>query len=124
MLKKFWKRKKCKQETENVDEIIDHQECDESNQAQIEIKRRLYNYPVFAKNYTPIAYVGFSFSLLFSNLFQKHLKPSKMCFKKAIYNRIPAIKWIKKYKIKEFFLADLLAGITVGIMHIPQGIFK
>jgi MFS superfamily sulfate permease-like transporter len=28
---------------------------------------------------------------------------------------------IKNYRIKEFLLADILAGLTVGIMHIPQG---
>ena len=29
---------------------------------------------------------------------------------------------MKKYSIRKYLLADLVAGLTVGIIHIPQGI--
>lgn len=34
---------------------------------------------------------------------------------------MPVIGWLKKYKWKEYFPADIMSGITVAIMHIPQG---
>lgn len=33
----------------------------------------------------------------------------------------PIIKWMSKYSWKEQFLGDFMAGCTVAIMHIPQG---
>lgn len=39
----------------------------------------------------------------------------------AFLESIPFIRCIKEYKIKKYLLGDILAGITVGIMHIPQG---
>jgi len=35
-------------------------------------------------------------------------------------NRIPILKWLPSYK-KEYLVGDISAGITVGIMLIPQG---
>ncbi len=35
---------------------------------------------------------------------------------------IPILVWIPKYKVKTDLLRDVAGGITVGIMHIPQGI--
>ena len=33
----------------------------------------------------------------------------------------PVIKCVKNYKIKEFLAQDVTAGITVGVVHLPQG---
>jgi len=33
---------------------------------------------------------------------------------------LPASKWIKEYNVKEFLFQDVLAGLTVGCMAIPQ----
>lgn len=33
----------------------------------------------------------------------------------------PIIKWLPKYNIKNDLVADISGGLTVGIMHIPQG---
>ncbi|CAF3504424.1 unnamed protein product [Rotaria socialis] len=35
---------------------------------------------------------------------------------------IPLIRCLREYKIRKYLLGDILAGITVAIMHIPQGI--
>ena len=37
-----------------------------------------------------------------------------------LFRQLPAQKWISAYK-GEFFRSDITAGITVGIMLIPQG---
>jgi MFS superfamily sulfate permease-like transporter len=51
----------------------------------------------------------------------KNCKPSKLCAKKQLFNRLPGLKMLKNYPVKEYFLADLLAGAIVGFMHLPQG---
>uniref|UniRef100_A0A158R3W4 STAS domain-containing protein n=1 Tax=Syphacia muris TaxID=451379 RepID=A0A158R3W4_9BILA len=35
---------------------------------------------------------------------------------------IPIISWLPNYSIKEYLIADIIGGLTVGIMHVPQGI--
>ncbi|GMT11294.1 hypothetical protein PFISCL1PPCAC_2591, partial [Pristionchus fissidentatus] len=34
---------------------------------------------------------------------------------------VPILDWLPKYNFKENFTGDLIAGLTVGIMHVPQG---
>ncbi|XP_063808390.1 solute carrier family 26 member 10-like [Pseudophryne corroboree] len=36
-------------------------------------------------------------------------------------HRIPIFGWLPRYKLKKWILGDLIAGLTVGIVHIPQG---
>lgn len=40
--------------------------------------------------------------------------------------RVPIFNWLPKYRLKKWMLGDTIAGLTVGILHIPQGeyIFK
>lgn len=40
---------------------------------------------------------------------------------KTVENSVPVIKWLPRYKIKAWLPTDIVAGITIGIMHIPQG---
>lgn len=45
----------------------------------------------------------------------------KTCSVKILKRRIPILSWILKYQPK-FLLEDMVAGITVGLTAIPQGI--
>lgn len=45
----------------------------------------------------------------------------KSCNRNLILNRLPPITWLPKYE-KKFLYEDLVAGITVGLTAIPQGI--
>lgn len=38
----------------------------------------------------------------------------------CLFKRVPILSWLPKYKFKEYFLPDLLSGVTIGIMNIPQ----
>lgn len=42
-------------------------------------------------------------------------------FMEFIYNLIPVLKWLPEYSIKDYLPGDISAGITVAVMHIPQG---
>lgn len=35
--------------------------------------------------------------------------------------RVPVFNWLLRYKLKKWILGDTIAGLTVGILHIPQG---
>lgn len=51
--------------------------------------------------------------------------PESICTLKNVWkfttNRIPILKWARTYDIRTNLGNDVLAGITVGVMHIPQG---
>lgn len=61
--------------------------------------------------------------------FTKHVSNRiKKCFTKqecinTLNSNFPFIRMLKKYKVKEDLVNDIIAGMTVGIMQIPQGEF-
>jgi MFS superfamily sulfate permease-like transporter len=38
-----------------------------------------------------------------------------------VLNLCPVLRWLPTYSVKENIAGDLMAGLTVAIMHIPQG---
>lgn len=42
-------------------------------------------------------------------------------WKSCLASTVPAISWLRKYKWKESIMSDITSGLTVAIMHIPQG---
>lgn len=42
---------------------------------------------------------------------------------KSSYKIISIFDWLFVYDFKKFLINDFISGLTVGIMHIPQGIF-
>lgn len=45
----------------------------------------------------------------------------KCNFGSCLKNSIPIIHWLPKYKWRSYLVGDLVAGATVAVMHIPQG---
>jgi hypothetical protein len=43
------------------------------------------------------------------------------CSKKQLYKKVPITEWLPKYNVEKG-VADLIAGLTVGLTVIPQGI--
>ena len=48
---------------------------------------------------------------------------SVQCTKSFFFGILPFIRIMKEYNIRTDLVSDILAGLTVGIMQIPQGIF-
>ena len=46
---------------------------------------------------------------------------SRECWKQKLLNGLPVINIMANYKWKEWLMSDVIAGISVGIIHIPQG---
>ena len=43
------------------------------------------------------------------------------CWKRTLLSRLPVISIMANYKWKQWLLSDIIAGISVGVIHIPQG---
>lgn len=39
----------------------------------------------------------------------------------GVCRMLPILKWLPEYNVKENLLDDIVGGLTVGVMHIPQG---
>lgn len=44
------------------------------------------------------------------------------CCAAFLKKRVPILDWLPKYNVKNNAIGDLAAGVTVGIVHIPQGL--
>ena len=49
----------------------------------------------------------------------KNIKDKRFYFN-YVMKRIPILKWLPNYNVKSYLLNDCIAGLTVGIMNIPQ----
>jgi hypothetical protein len=55
------------------------------------------------------------------NYIKKYYKPTPAFFKRQLFKRIPFLEWIQHYNTKEWIVPDIVSGLTIGIVHIPQG---
>uniref|UniRef100_A0A1I7X3H3 Sulfate_transp domain-containing protein n=1 Tax=Heterorhabditis bacteriophora TaxID=37862 RepID=A0A1I7X3H3_HETBA len=65
------------------------------------------------------------FSRQFRKFVRSYYEPftSLTLFKYSLFSFIPIIDWLPDYKWREDLLFDMIGGLTVGIMHVPQGSF-
>lgn len=56
--------------------------------------------------------------------FRSHFTPPKtvLQWRDFLFARLPILHWLWIYKVK-WIIGDLIAGITIGITHIPQGTY-
>jgi hypothetical protein len=51
------------------------------------------------------------------------ITPSGECFTKAVASLFPFVNIMRQYKIRSDLINDVMAGLIVGVMNIPQGTF-
>ena len=51
---------------------------------------------------------------------KKNYKPNRCCATRYFKRRLPIIKWLMSYNIREFLLKDIITGLTIGVVQIPQ----
>ena len=45
----------------------------------------------------------------------------KCCSKACIRSRLPIVEWLPKYRLRDL-QCDIIAGLTVGVMVVPQAL--
>lgn len=61
------------------------------------------------------------FEIFFTDLHNIRHSFAKFSFVQFLLKLVPVLKWLPKYSIKDSLAGDLAAGMTVAVMHIPQG---
>lgn len=56
------------------------------------------------------------------NYFKKYYTPSKDCCTSFLLDRLPFIKWLMVYSVRDNLLKDIIGGLTIGVVQIPQSI--
>uniref|UniRef100_A0A667XQD2 Solute carrier family 26 member 6, like 1 n=1 Tax=Myripristis murdjan TaxID=586833 RepID=A0A667XQD2_9TELE len=55
----------------------------------------------------------------------ERLKDALRCtvprLKRSVVSSLPVLYWLPKYSVWDYGMPDLISGISVGIMHLPQG---
>ena len=115
---KFKRSKSSQDQNENVQEKDDCAIL--KSDIRFDIKRRAFSYKSFVNEYAVQSFSTFSLLAALSLFIRKNLKPGSECMKTTLVKRAPVLKWLRHYSIKENLLSDILSGITVAIVHIPQ----
>ena len=89
--------------------------------AHVVVDRRVYSETEFNSKWTPKKTPKPSASQRIGGCCRETCACSGACWRDAIYQYLPFIRIMKKYNIKRDLVGDVVAGITVGIMQIPQG---
>lgn len=81
---------------------------------QIHLERPLYEHEALNQNY--------HYEKPKSSLVRSAVKDIKSkSWRSCITSTVPVIKWLGSYNWRENILPDIISGLTVAIMHIPQG---
>ncbi|XP_077434848.1 sulfate transporter [Vanacampus margaritifer] len=65
---------------------------------------------------------GESCQTMLSRRFRKHCSCSQQTIKSKVLSFIPILKWLPHYQLKEWLLGDVMSGLIVGILLVPQSI--
>lgn len=55
------------------------------------------------------------------NKLKEYFTPTRACCKKSLLSFFPFIDILRTYSIGTDLLGDIVSGLTIGVMHIPQG---
>ena len=87
--------------------------------SQIVINRSAYNTKSFDQTYKPTPKP--SFLQQAKSTLNTHCRFDPLCLGKSFLARFPIVEWVYTYRLRKFIFGDIIAGITVTLLHIPQG---
>ena len=91
-----------------------------NNNRLIDIKRDVIDWDEFNVKYGRRAQIDIPFHKTITKEVNNCWK--RFSFKRLFLSLFPIINWLPKYQLKSDLLPDFIAGITISILHIPQGI--
>lgn len=98
-----------------------------SEKLDITIARKVYDETFFTSTHLPSSTVKSAKEKEYLQTVYRKL-PSCKCTASGLYSLLsrlaPIVRWLPKYNVKKDLSADITGGVTVGIMHIPQGNIK
>ncbi|XP_062585097.1 prestin-like [Saccostrea cucullata] len=111
----FGKKKMSSEDVESRESLLEP-----NGQAKVVVERPVFSQQKFDEGFSPGSrpQTTFKESLLKSC---KKCQCSKDCFLSFLYRIFPFIGIMKDYNIRTDLTGDIVSGLTVGIMHIPQG---
>ena len=56
-----------------------------------------------------------------STRIRKQCQCSALCLGQSLLRKFPFVRMLRGYKPREWLLSDLIAGISIAVVHIPQG---
>ncbi|XP_074860987.1 solute carrier family 26 member 6 [Carettochelys insculpta] len=51
-----------------------------------------------------------------------HIRCSCASAKALLYRVLPVLRWLPRYPVRDWLPGDVISGLSVGIMHLPQGL--
>lgn len=88
---------------------------------QIKVERPVYTQIKFDEGYEHTKPKSKSAKEYACDIVKEHFTCSKKCLKSFVLRTFPFIKIMQHYVFPQWLISDLISGLTVGIMHLPQG---
>lgn len=105
------------EDVESRESLLDGQP---NGHAKVVIERPVFSQQKFDEGFSPGSRPQTTFRESFLKSCRK-CQCSKDCFLGFLYKIFPFIGIMKDYNIRTDLTGDIVSGLTVGIMHIPQG---
>lgn len=89
---------------------------------EFKVDRSVYNELQFSRNFKkPTEEDGIKKKIVG---YFPDVKCSRSTLIRFIFSILPVLNWLPKYDVKQDLIRDVAGGLTVGIMQIPQGIYR
>ena len=92
------------------------------NLDEIQIQRPFFNQNTFQTRYSFRKLKVKSPLYSTKNYLKKNYKPSRTCLKRFALDRLPVVNLLRNYEIKSNLFKDLIGGLTIGVVQIPQSL--
>lgn len=92
---------------------------------RINLSRHVYNEQEFTESFIKqeeyVSSSEFEPSSL-AKSFKRHFFPKRCTCKDVLQSWFPIVEWLPRYSVRRDLAYDIAGGLTVAIMHIPQGL--